>query len=213
MRAYTRTAAAVLALAGMAAIAWVAVTLVWGEPYTAMKAERAQAALRDELAREDAAWASGARVRPDSPTTLRERAASFRARLLNGDAVGRIVVPRLRLRTVMVEGTDATNLARGPGHYPMTSLPGLGGTVAVAGHRTTYSHPFRHIDDLRPGDSIRLELPYGTFHYTVYAQKIVDDRDWTILRRRAFEKLVLSACHPLYSAAQRIVVFARLRTR
>ena len=210
MRAYTRMAAAVLALAGMAAVAWVAVTLVWGEPYTAVKAERAQAALRKELAQDNAAWAS--RARPASPAVRRERAAAFRDRLQEGDAVGRIVVPRLKLRTVVVEGTDAANLARGPGHYPMTTVPGLGGTVAVAGHRTTYSQPFRHIDDLRPGDGIRLEMPYGTFHYTVYAQKIVDDRDWTILRRRPFEKLVLSACHPLYSASQRIVVFARLRS-
>ena len=53
-------------------------------------------------------------------------------------------------------------------------------------------------------------MPYGSFRYVVYALKIVDDRDWTILRRRSFEQLVLSACHPLHSAAQRIVVFARL---
>ena len=91
-------------------------------------------------------------------------------------------------------------------------MPGLGGVVAVAGHRTTYLQPFRHIDRLQPGDSIILELPYGTFRYVVYAHRIVDDRDWSILRRRPFEKLVLSACHPLHSASQRIVVFARLRT-
>ena len=116
------------------------------------------------------------------------------------------------LRTVFVEGTRKSDLARGPGHYRITALPGLGGVVAVAGHRTTYRQPFRHIDRLQPGDSIVLELPYGTFRYVVYAQRIVDDRDWSILRQRPFEKLVLSACHPLHSASQRIVVFARLRT-
>jgi sortase A len=87
----------------------------------------------------------------------------------------------------------------------------MGGVVAVAGHRTTYLHPFRHIDDLRPGDNIYLKMTYGTFRYTVFAHRVVGSNDWTILRHRAFEKLVLSACHPLYSATHRWVVFARLQ--
>jgi len=90
-------------------------------------------------------------------------------------------------------------------------MPGSGGVVAIAGHRTTYGHPFRHIDDLRPGDRITLELPYGTYEYVAYARRIVDDHNWSILRPRTFEKLVLTACHPLYSAEQRYVVFARLQ--
>jgi sortase A len=84
-------------------------------------------------------------------------------------------------------------------------------TVRARGHRTTYLQPFRDIDDLRPGDQISLETPYGTFGYVFCGQAIVDDQDRAILRRRPFEKLVLSACHPLYSASRRIVVFARLR--
>lgn len=203
-RALARRVAAVLALAGMAALAWVAVTLVWGEPFTAITASRAQAALRDELARQHTSWAP-------TPGTVRARVAAFRRGLRQGEAVGRIVVPRLGLRTVFVEGTSRPDLKRGPGHYRITALPGAGGTVAIAGHRTTYLQPFRHLDRLRPGDSISLELPYGSFRYVVYGRRIVDDRDWSILRRRSFEKLVLTACHPLYSAAQRIVVFARLR--
>jgi sortase A len=143
---------------------------------------------------------------------LRRRAGAYRRSLREGDAVGRIIVPRLGLRSVFVEGTVRSDLARGPGHYRMTPLPAQGGTIAVAGHRTTYLQPFRHLDRLAPGDSIYLELPYGTFRYVVYARKIVDASDWTILRRRPFEKLVLSACHPLYSASHRIVVFARLRS-
>lgn len=203
-RALARRVAAVLALAGVAALAWVAVTLVWGEPFTAITASRAQAALRDELARQHTNWAP-----PQG--TVRGRVAAFRRGLRQGEAVGRIVVPRIGLSTVFVEGTSGSDLERGPGHYRITALPGVGGTVAIAGHRTTYLQPFRHLDRLRPGDTISLELPYGSFRYVVYGRRIVDDRDWSILRRRNFEKLVLTACHPLYSAAQRIVVFARLR--
>lgn len=208
MRAYARPLAAILALAGMAVFAWVAVTLVWGEPVTAITTSRAQAALRVELAEQTAASAPAPRGEP--PVKLRRRAAAFHTRIREGEAFGTIVVPRLDLRMVVVEGTSADDLARGPGHYPMTSVPGLGDTVAVAGHRTTHLQPFRHLDKLRSGDSIYLEMPYGTFRYVVYADAIVDDHDWSILRPRPFEKLVLSACHPLHSAAQRLIVFARL---
>jgi sortase A len=207
VRAYARPFAAILALAGMAVFGWVAVTLVWGEPLSAITTSRAQRALRVELAVKKTVPAPADRA--ESPADLRRRAAAFGARLREGDAVGTIVVPRLGLRMVVVEGTSASQLARGPGRYRMTSLPGLGRTVAIAGHRTTHLQPFRHLDALRPGDSIYLEMPYGTFRYVVYADAIVDDRDWSILRPRPFEKLVLSACHPLYSASQRIIVYAR----
>jgi sortase A len=209
VRALARPAAAILALAGMAALAWVAITVAWGEPVSAIAASGAQRTLRHELAHK---MATAPRpVRGSSRATLHRRAAAYRAGLREGDAVGTIVIPRLHLRMAMAEGTSAAQLARGPAHYRSTSVPGLGGTVAVAGHRTTYLHPFRHIDRLRPGDSIRLVMPYGTFRYVVYTHRIVDDHAWWIIRRRSFEKLVLSACHPLYSAAQRYVVFARLR--
>jgi sortase A len=82
--------------------------------------------------------------------------------------------------------------------------------VAVAGHRTTFAAPFRRIDRLREGDGIEVEMPYGTFHYRVTSHRVVDDGDWSIVRGVGYEQLVLSACHPLYSAEQRWVVFARL---
>lgn len=212
MRAFARPIAAILALAGMAVLVWAAATLLWGEPFTAITTSRAQAALRVELAEEKAAFTSAAPTAAperESPAQLRRRAKAFRAGLHEGDAVGTIVVPRLSLEMVVVEGTSADDLARGPGRYPTTSVPGLGDTVAIAGHRTTHLQPFRHLDALRQGDSIYLEMPYGTFRYVVYDDAIVDDHDWSILDRRPREKLVLTACHPLHSAAQRIVVFAR----
>lgn len=206
IRAHARPVAAILGFAGMAVLAWVAVTMLWGEPFSAVTAARAQTDLRRELS----AVEEGSSAQAASLPTLQQRAAVFRKGLRPGDAFGRIRVSRLNLSTVVVQGTSAADLARGPGHYRITAVPGLGGTVAIAGHRTTYLQPFRHIDELKRGDAIYLDMPYGSFRYTVYALKIVDDRDWTILRRRSFEQLVLSACHPLHSAAQRIVVFARL---
>jgi sortase A len=84
--------------------------------------------------------------------------------------------------------------------------------VAIAGHRTTYLAPFRHIDELKPGDQIVLRMPYGEFTYIVQFHRIVLPTALWVTKNVGYDRLVLSACNPLYSAAQRIVVFARLRT-
>src|SRR2546421_506010 len=105
---------------------------------------------------------------------------------------------------------DAASLEKGPGHYPGTAFPGLGQTVAIAGHRTTYLAPFRHIDALGAGDRIVVNMPYGRFTYIVQYHKIVVPTALWVTDNVGYDRLVLSACNPLYSAAQRIIVFARL---
>jgi sortase A len=128
-----------------------------------------------------------------------------------GDAIGQLIVPRLDIDPIVVNGTEwGRDLSRGPGRYPETELPGMGRLTAIAGHRTTFGAFFRHIDDLRPGDPIQLVLPYGTFRYEVVDHEIVDDLDWSIIEPRDYEALVLSACHPLYGASQRWIVYAKL---
>ena len=125
--------------------------------------------------------------------------------------MGRITIPKLDVEAVFVHGTRwAQDLSRGPGHYKETELPGLGKTAAIAAHRTTFGAWFRRIDDLERGNLVELRLPYGTFRYRVFKHEIVESDDWSIIRDRGFDTLVLSACHPLYSAEQRWVVFARL---
>jgi sortase A len=147
---------------------------------------------------------------PDPERRLRfaARAADRRAR--EGDPVGRLRAESIGLDEVIVHGTDGETLRNGPGHYPATPLPGARGTVAIAGHRTTYGAPFRRVDDLDKGDRIELRMPYGRFTYRVERLRIVQPTETSVTRRVAYDQLVLTACHPLYSAEQRIVVFARL---
>ena len=109
-----------------------------------------------------------------------------------------------------MHGTAGGTLRSGPGHYRDTPLPGARGTVAIAGHRSTYGAPFRDVDELERGDRIALRMPYGLFTYRVERTRIVDPTALWVTRRVAYDRLVLTACHPLYSAAERIVVFARL---
>lgn len=72
---------------------------------------------------------------------------------------------------------------------------------------------FRTIDRLEPGDQIQLLMPYGRFTYAVQRTRIVvPSATWVVDDVPGSERLVLTACHPLFSAARRIVVFARLTT-
>jgi sortase A len=130
-----------------------------------------------------------------------------------GTPIGRLGIPGMGLSTILVEGTDRwSSLTKGPGRYGNTAFPGSGSTIGIAGHRTTFSAPFRNIDNLSKGDRITLKMPYGTFVYRVRAHKIVKNNDWSIIKKVGHEQLVLSACHPLYSASHRWVVFADLVT-
>jgi len=109
----------------------------------------------------------------------------------------------------VVEGTDVETLRKGPGHYPDTPLPGRRGTVAVAAHRTPHGAPFRTVDSLRRGQLVVMAMPYGRFTYRVEGTRIVPPTALWVKRRVDHDRLILSACHPLYSAEKRIVVFAR----
>jgi sortase A len=122
---------------------------------------------------------------------------------------------------VMVQGVDLKWLQQGPGHFPQTPLPGQPGNASVAGHRTTYQAPFNRIDELVPNDMITVQTLQGTFTYKVDAHIdpkdgttsghfIVSPNDLSILNQNFGNRLTLMACHPKFSAAQRIVVTATL---
>jgi sortase A len=128
----------------------------------------------------------------------------------DGNPIGRIVDDSMDVDHVVIQGTDDGDLKRGPGHYPDTAFPGQGKTIGIAGHRTTYGAPFNAIDAMDEGDPIVLEMPYGTFTYEVTETRIVDPDQVEIVDDVGRERLVLTACHPLYSAAQRYAVFADL---
>jgi sortase A len=216
-RRVLRAVSTLLIVAGALTLGDGVATLVWQEPITAVYARVQQERLGDELATLERAEPVLAERRalarlPDPRRRLGFAARALARRSEPGDPVGRLRVPALGLNTVVVQGTDGGDLRAGPGHYPDTPLPGQRGTVAIAGHRTTYGAPFRHVDDLRRGDRIELAMPYGRFTYRVERTRIVAPTDVDVVGRVAYDRLVLTACHPLYSADERIVVFARLAT-
>jgi sortase A len=193
IRVVLRFVASVMMVSGVLLISDAVVTLAWQEPVSAYFSERQQVKLEKALI--------------DPPERV------VRKEPLPGDALGKLLIPAIGVSEYVVEGTDAENLRKGPGHYPDTPLPGQRGTSAIAGHRTTYGAPFRELDKVKKGDRIVVELPYGTFVYRVERTQIVDDSALWVTRKVRHDRIVLTACHPLYSAAQRIVAFARLTDR
>lgn len=170
-------------------VAW----MIWG---TGIVTAQAQSDLRAELLP-----SLGSPVPPPPPEEEPVRLA--------GDAYAELVIPRIDLDIIVVEGTDTVSLTKGPGHYPGTADPWDDtGRVAIAGHRTTYQHPFWALDKMRAGDLIRLRTEHGTFDYTVTRIQIVAPTATQVADPTKEPTLILTTCNPRFSASQRLVVFA-----
>ena len=198
---------------GALALVWAVVVWRWQDPFTALYTHWKQHALAQALDREFGAFRP---LRPAGPSVAGERrlvaeeAQRFRRDARRGTAIGRIQIRRLGLNMVLVNGTDEATLEKGPGRDARSYMPGQNRLVYVAGHRTTYLAPFSHIDALRPGDAIRLEMPYATFTYRVRTHRVVAATDMSVLRSPRHELLELQACHPRFFATHRYIVYARL---
>jgi sortase A len=210
-----------LIFVGVLALADAAITLFWQEPITAIYATIRQDDLSDSLRALDRAAPTQAVAerlallhRVDERMAL--LAEQLEGKASEGSAVGRIEIPRIGADFVVVNGTGTAELESGPGiytrsAYPGRTFPGLSGTTPIAGHRTTYLAPFRHIDELQRGDVVVLTMPYGRFTYTVTRSRVVlPTAVNAAISPVGHPRIVLSACTPLFSASHRILVFARL---
>ncbi len=214
MRRPLRALSTALITAGLLMLLDAGMTLAWQEPVSALYATIVQGRLGDdlhdlELRKPGAGDLAALRSLETERARMAFLSRALRRSAKTGAAVGRIRIPRIGASYVVVNGTDTASLRKGPGLYEDNPFPGAPGTVAIAGHRTTYLAPFRHIDRLKPGDEISVEMPYGRFTYEVRRTRIVPATEVSVTKRVSFDQLILSACHPLYSAAKRIVVFAR----
>lgn len=212
MRRLLRLLGTLLILAGVGTLAWSITVWQWQDPVTAVVNRVEQRELSRSLAR------SFDRVRPSgrdaaaSPAQRRRGisrdARAWQLETKRGDAIAKIRIPRLGLAAVVVNGTDSNTLKRGPGRYLGSAMPGQGELVYIAGHRTTYGAPFSRIDDLRKGDRVFLELPYGTFEYAITGHRIVAADELSVLESKGREEIALQACHPRFFATQRYIAYA-----
>lgn len=212
MRTVVRLAAELLITAGLV-LALLVAHLVWGtNDYT----RRAQAGLNDEL---DALWRKQTRMSA-SAVPGRARVVPRTVAAQKGKAFAVLRIPRFGpgWRYAAVEGVTAADLAKGPGHYPGTAMPGQIGNTVFSGHRTTYGAPFNRLDELVAGDQILIDTAAATYVYRMIGRKVVLPTDVSVVSpvpgrpgavaREA--RLTLTTCHPKYSAAYRLIVFAEL---
>jgi sortase A len=135
-----------------------------------------------------------------------------------GGLVGRIQIPSIGADWYFYEGVDLSILKDGPGHYEGTPMPGQPGNAAIAGHRTTYGAPFNRVDEMKSGDEIIVTYVTGAeFTYSYRSTEIVTPDRTDVLQAKDFDEdgeldnmLTLTACHPKYSARERIIIRARL---
>jgi sortase A len=127
-----------------------------------------------------------------------------------GDAIAIIDIPKINVDKAVVEGVGTEDLKKGPGHYPSTPMPGQKGNAAIAGHRTTYGHPFYDLDALKPGDDIFVSTRQGKFQYKVDHSMNVSPSDVAVLDPTPDNRLTLTTCTPRFSAAQRLIVVSNL---
>jgi sortase A len=226
MRRLSHIISIALITAGVIVIADASITLAYQEPLSSIYSTIKQSEKVSQLKTLESEFltaeetkeieqASKRATQLQDPEALHQDFARLAERLASeseaGDALGRIEATDMDgLNMVFVQGTDESSLQLGPGHYPETAMPGQGKTIAIAGHRTTYLAPFRYIDSMKQGDKITLKMPYGIFFYAVQKTEIVNPSDVGVIHETGYERLVLSACNPLYSASQRFIVFARL---
>ena len=137
----------------------------------------------------------------------------FPHRVIPGGAVGLIEIPAIGVEMAFVEGVDLDALAKGPGHYPNTPLPGRKGNVGIAGHRTTFGRPLNRMDEMKPGDVVTLETPFAIYTYKAvqpfdgHANPwVVTPDDFSVVSQGTGHLLTLTTCHPKGSARQRLVM-------
>lgn len=126
------------------------------------------------------------------------------------DMLTRVVIKKIGLDAIVVEGASRKQLSEGPGHMKQTAMPGEAGNAVITGHRDTF---FRHIYELNKGDEILVRRAGQVFHFQVTGKKIVYPDDLSVIRPTSDAQLTLITCYPTYyigPAPKRLVVFSRL---
>ena len=212
MRRYIRLLGTLLAVAGVLLLLWSLLVWQWQDPFTALYTKWKQRQLATQYVKRTESFkpAIAKNTVAAERASIAREAKRYRLSSTRGEVIGRLRVPRMGVNMLLVNGTDHDTLKKGPGRDSRTFMPGENRLVYIAGHRTTYLAPFSHIDRLRRGDRVTIEVPYGTFIYAVTRHRIVKSTDLSVLRSPRYEVVELQACHPRFFATHRYIAYAQL---
>jgi sortase A len=122
----------------------------------------------------------------------------------------RIIIPKIGLNSIVLEGATSKNLKKGPARLMESFSVGENGNSVITGHRVSYGAPFRNLDRLNDGDEIFISTPERNYKYIVFDKKIVNPKNIGVLASNGEPKLTLTTCNPFYSARERLVIIAKL---
>lgn len=194
-----------LLTAGVLVLLYVAYVL-WG---TGIQTERAQDDLREQI---EATWDT------NEPEIAGTAPAEAIEQIDLGDAFGMLRIPKLGedWEWVVVDDVDLGSLARGPGHYPDSALPGELGNLSIAGHRSGHGAPFHDLDKVEVGDTVEIQTADGVWTYTFdTAPTVINPSDvWVIDpvpgaaadAEPTERRITLTTCHPRYGSSQRMYI-------
>jgi len=141
---------------------------------------------------------------------IKQLAIAKRAQLSTEQTIAILEIPKIGINAVVVEGTEEGSLRKGIGHLEETALPGMQDNFAIAGDRVLWGGPFLNLDDLAPGDAIRLKTTYADFKYKVTSSVIIVPEDTSVLGGRGKDEITLITCDPPWSTSNRLVVKGEL---
>jgi sortase A len=201
-----------LSIVGVLMLVWAFLVWQWQDPFTLLYTKWKQRELVSQYQKQARSFeiSLSEKSLAAARASIARAARRYRTNAGRGQAIGRLRIPRMGVNMIIVNGTDTATLKKGPGRDHRTFMPGENRLVYIAGHRTTYSAPFSDINSLRKGDRVTLEVPYGTFIYSMTHHRIVASTDLSVLRSPRHELLELQACHPRFFASHRYIAYARL---
>lgn len=118
---------------------------------------------------------------------------SARSESVEGAPVARLVIPKIALDDIVLEGVTPAALNGGPGHLPGSVLPGDEGNAVISAHRDRH---FRRLGELVVGDTISTRTLDDSVSWRIVSRRVVS-REAPAIRRESGQVLTLTTCWPI----------------
>lgn len=171
---------------------------VWQYAHTKVKSTAALQQAKEIISQKQPVAADKKKIATSTPPAI-------------GDTVGILKIPTIKAELAIVEGTDPDDLEKGVGHYKGSYFPGDKGQIVLSGHRDTV---FRKLGELKIGNQLKIQMPYGNYTYEIVRTKIVKANDKSIITlQKQQEELILTTCYPFHyvgNAPKRYIIYAKI---
>jgi sortase A len=113
--------------------------------------------------------------------------------VVEGAPVARLMIPKIHLDDIVLEGVTPTALNGGPGHLPGSALPGAEGNAVISAHRDRH---FKRLGELQIGDIIETQTLTDSVSWRIVGRRVVN-RAAPVIRKELGEVLTLTTCWPI----------------